>query len=745
MKAINLLILSSFIFITTSCQISKKSNFNFDLENTSMNNGIPDGWKIWGYPNYLVKTDSTIKHSGNNSVSIESTDSLKENIFGGLGYQIPAKYAGSQIELRAYIKMQNVSNGNIGLVLQIVGNTGVMGFENMQNKNIHGTSDWTMYSVHLPLPEKAKTIIIGAFLHGKGKINVDDFQILIDGKDLSKAIIKEQPVIKAETDTTFNQGSGLNTINLTPDLTKNLVILGRVWGFLKYYHPAIAKGEYNWDFELFRILPKILESKNQVDRNKTLSEWVASLGNIQKVKADPIDSSFVKLYPDIDWIADKSTLGDELSNQLIQIKNAKKNSSNYYVSLAENVHNPIFNENPYYKFSNPDAGFRLLSLYRYWNIIQYYYPNRKLMDQDWNSILLNYLPKFIDSKNSLDYRLSVLSLIAQIQDTHANINSYDSVLENYKGKYQVPIEIKFVENQAVIIKDYLSTPNSKPTFLKGDIINSIEGKSVTNIIKEKLPYTPASNYPTQLRNIERELFRTNDTILQISYTRNNVTQNTFIHTLDYDYNLNVNKTDTCFKYLSPEITYLYPGTFKNGYMNELVPLISKSKGLVIDMRCYPSDFMVFTMGNFLNSNPKYFARFSEPSIQYPGLFTNKKQEMIGNSSWISNTKHYKGKVVILVNEITQSQAEYTTMAFRASNNAIVIGSTTAGADGNITKISLPSGIITWISGIGVYYPDGKETQRVGIIPDIVIKPTIKGIKEGRDELLEEAIKLINQK
>jgi C-terminal processing protease CtpA/Prc len=180
-------------------------------------------------------------------------------------------------------------------------------------------------------------------------------------------------------------------------------------------------------------------------------------------------------------------------------------------------------------------------------------------------------------------------------------------------------------------------------------------------------------------------------------------------------------------------------------MNELVPLISKSKGLVIDMRCYPSDFMVFTMGNFLNSNPKYFARFSEPSIQYPGLFTNKKQEMIGNSSWISNTKHYKGKVVILVNEITQSQAEYTTMAFRASNNAIVIGSTTAGADGNITKISLPSGIITWISGIGVYYPDGKETQRVGIIPDIVIKPTIKGIKEGRDELLEEAIKLINQK
>ena len=50
-----------------------------------------------------------------------------------------------------------------------------------------------------------------------------------------------------------------------------------------------------------------------------------------------------------------------------------------------------------------------------------------------------------------------------------------------------------------------------------------------------------------------------------------------------------------------------------------------------------------------------------------------------------------------------------------------------------------------ISGIGVYYPDGKETQRIGIIPDIEIKPTIKGIREGRDELLEKAISIINEK
>lgn len=59
--------------------------------------------------------------------------------------------------------------------------------------------------------------------------------------------------------------------------------------------------------------------------------------------------------------------------------------------------------------------------------------------------------------------------------------------------------------------------------------------------------------------------------------------------------------------------------------------------------------------------------------------------------------------------------------------------------------SLPGGIRTAISGIGIYYPDGGKTQRVGIVPDIEVKPTIQGIKDGRDEALAKAIELINGK
>ena len=59
-------------------------------------------------------------------------------------------------------------------------------------------------------------------------------------------------------------------------------------------------------------------------------------------------------------------------------------------------------------------------------------------------------------------------------------------------------------------------------------------------------------------------------------------------------------------------------------------------------------------------------------------------------------------------------------------------------------IILPGRIQTAISGIGVLYPDGSESQQVGVKIDKQVKPTIAGVKAGRDELLEEAVKMINE-
>jgi C-terminal processing protease CtpA/Prc len=103
---------------------------------------------------------------------------------------------------------------------------------------------------------------------------------------------------------------------------------------------------------------------------------------------------------------------------------------------------------------------------------------------------------------------------------------------------------------------------------------------------------------------------------------------------------------------------------------------------------------------------------------------------------------YAGKVLLLVNEHTQSNGEYATMALRTTPCALVVGSQTAGTDGNVTEFTLPGGVATQITTLGEYYPDGRETQRVGITPDVEVRPTVEGLRQGRDEVLEKAIQLI---
>jgi hypothetical protein len=190
--------------------------------------------------------------------------------------------------------------------------------------------------------------------------------------------------------------------------------------------------------------------------------------------------------------------------------------------------------------------------------------------------------------------------------------------------------------------------------------------------------------------------------------------------------------------LESGIGYVYPGNYRNDSLQAIKTLFKDTKEIIVDMRCYPSDFMPFTFGNYIKQSNTPFVKFTTGQLTVPGAFTF--GELLNNGG--SGGDFYKGKVVVIVNATSQSQAEYTTMAFQSSPNVKVIGSTTAGADGNVSRITLPGGIATMISGIGVFYPDGTPTQRVGVKIDKVIKPTLKGVLDGRDELLDAAKEMI---
>ncbi len=394
----------------------------------------------------------------------------------------------------------------------------------------------------------------------------------------------------------------------------------------------------------------------------------------------------------------------------------------------------------------PDTGFRLLALFRYWNMMQYFNPNKHLTDKDWTTILKEYIPKFINANDELEYELAALQIIGEVKDTHANLWGGNNEIQNLRGKYFPPFHVRFVENK-LVVDDYFNPELKSVTNLEiGDIITHINGKSVESIIEDNIKFYPASNQPTRLRNISFDILRSNSSMTTITFIHENkeITNDITLYEKDslnlyYSYKKESDKKS--YKMLSDSIGYITLKNIKKTDIETIKKDFKYAKGIIVDIRNYPSVFVPFSLGNFLNTNRTFFVKFTQANKNNPGEFTFRKGRKVGlNKSW-----SYQGnKVVILVNEISQSQAEYTAMAFRAGNNTTIIGSTTAGADGNVSKIYLPGGLMTMISGIGVYYPDGTETQRVGIIPDIEVKPTIKGIKEGRDEVLEKAIEFINK-
>jgi len=706
------------------------------FENNSRAGVFPAGWAGTSG----VAIDDQVVHSGNYSARIERNASSAGN-FSTLTAAIPLDFAGRTIEWRGFLKWQDV-NGFVALWMRVDGDTPSLAFATLQGLNLNGTRDWTQYSINVPPLPAGRQLFFGFLLSGTGKGWVDDLQLLVDGVPVAQAAPRVPTVF--DNDREFDQGSGIHLVNLSELQIRNLATLGKVWGFLKYHHPAVTGGLHHWDYELFRIVPQILEAADTEAAVAAILAWVQRLSPIEEcAPCANLNSSDLYLPPNVDWIGDATLLGLDLSQALETVyRNRKPLARQFYVSLASNVGNPIFdNELSYGTGRFPDSGYQLLALFRFWNMVQYFYPNRDIMSDDpaqapeyWNRVLEEFIPRITLAPAPVSYHQELMRFIAKINDTHANL--WSSLASRPPiGVCQLPVDVRFVEGRPIVLRDISITAGPAASLRPGDIIEQLDGVPVADLLDQWRPIYAASNEPTRLRDIARNMTRgscgatsvvVNRGEMQMTLESNRVPMSA----LDFSASFRHDLPGDTFQKLSDDIAYLKLSSVNAAESTNYIRSAEGTKGLIIDIRNYPSQFVVFTLGQLLVSESKQFVRFTIGDITNPGAF-----HWSGILSLIPQQPHYSGKVVILIDEVTQSQAEYTTMAFRTATDAIVIGSTTAGADGNVSTVPLPGGLSSYISGIGVFYPDRRPTQRIGILPDIQVTPTIEGnAQSGRSRL-----------
>jgi hypothetical protein len=58
----------------------------------------------------------------------------------------------------------------------------------------------------------------------------------------------------------------------------------------------------------------------------------------------------------------------------------------------------------------PSREYRLLGLFRVWNVIHYFFPYKHLMDRTWDSVLTEFIPRFAQAETPVDYGLTAREL-----------------------------------------------------------------------------------------------------------------------------------------------------------------------------------------------------------------------------------------------------------------------------------------------------------------------------------------------
>ena len=506
-----------------------------------------------------------------------------------------------------------------------------------------------------------------------------------------------------------------------------IVQASRIWGFAKYHHPAFASRSINADAEYFCLLNEVLQAPDSM-KNDICLKWISGLGPY--AIRDKEDDENIETFNDFNWISDSLHLGKALSDSLMRLRNADPENNRYVKQTPVNV---SYIETQYSDIPKDDVAYRLLGVAKFWNAVDSYSPNRNLTDRPWDDVLAEYIALAFD--RSISFSALYSRMVSELCDTH--VNSW--YVPIFGGRF-VPLMCQFAEDRLFVTDTCSLVPNN---FEIGDEIILIDSVSPIKRLDELAPYIPHSNRSSLLRDGSYATLLTAKNEACVEYVRGGKTYTTMISSVDGSKFVNRRfssqntSTKPEFKEVAGGIGYINISNLTCKDEQDLENFLASCDKLIIDLRAYPAEYDVLhkLLTTFFFSQAREAAEVLLPQAHRPGGFI---RTTVSTRKTSDPDKLYKGKVVLLVNAHSQSMSEYFTMFLQTIPGSVTVGSQTAGADGDVTRIQLPYASFN-ITGAGICYPDGTNAQRNGVKIDKVVEPSAEGMIRGVDEQLQVAI------
>jgi C-terminal processing protease CtpA/Prc len=395
----------------------------------------------------------------------------------------------------------------------------------------------------------------------------------------------------------------------------------------------------------------------------------------------------------------------------------------------------------------PDEAHRVLAAFRIWGTIAYVYPYRDLMHDDWDAALRAGLADLRDVRTPVDYELALVKMYAHLHDTHGVITA-PALRDAYAA--MPPFVARDVEGRPTIVRvDPVAA--RRDGFAVGDVIEAVDGEPVGARAARMRPYIVASTEQSA-----RELL--NDRPRNVSLFGGPAGSSVTLRVRGAGGAARDVRTvrvpfQTALHVRTRPAVEILPGNV--GYVDlqrleppDVVPMFERlaaTRAIVFDLRGYPQSTF-YLLGPHLTAKPVSASLFRTPvsrrpvgAPESPGVRyhteTRDFEQIITPAS-----PYYAKPIVVLIDARAISRAEHTGLFLAASGHARFVGEPTTGADGDITGFAVPGGVRLNFTGQAVLHPDGSQLQRVGLLPDVRVSQTLRGVRAGDDELLAAGVR-----
>ncbi len=471
----------------------------------------------------------------------------------------------------------------------------------------------------------------------------------------------------------------------------------KVWGCLKYCHPNSSTRS---DFDLFLLknLEKV-KNCNDIEFNIIIGDFIASLGLFTKNShsSNPtIDSSRFR------WI-DLSVILNNSNKKALKMIIKAGNGNGSLIRTERNcsdkaVELELMKVEDSMEINNNVA---LLSLFKYWNIVNFFYPYKNILPRNWDSTLYDYASEFDTISSRKSYVLLLNRLTTELHDCHTFIiprKKHDKLF----GQYYPDFCIEFMNDTT-----FISWIDSSSTLQIGDIIESINDTTISEY-RNKFKTIYGCSTPVSLEsriniyllsgNLGR-IFR-----LKVNRAGNLLNIEVILKNRVMHWWEGLHFQTNVLKKIDKDIILFEPGLVHKETLKMLKNELKHSKAVIVDMR-YNSDY---DFPNWFIKNNRSFCTSYHPNNKIPGDFLASSEYSYFYK--LGCGKKYKGQIFVLVNENTQSSLEFETLRLKYGSNAILIGSNTSGTDGNVCSFRLPGQIDIYATFYGISNPGGKLGQ-----------------------------------